>query len=176
MTRRCKRSCKSVVLMFVAFCLWGSYPARAEFNPPRNIEIERTWSIIAYGESIGVIRGTTNVETIDGKLFVKQKFSGMVGIREGVSLHSDETVWIGPNGMEKFKGIFQETNSQDKSSMDAKLEDSLLTFSLTMKQGDPVYTESFTKDIDYNWSTAYIDVGRQGFEKGKPFKKKILDI
>lgn len=152
-------------------------PVQGEpFNPPLDLEIERTWTMMAYGESIGMIRGTTNVDNVEGKLFVKQRFSGIVGVREGVSLHSDETVWIGPEGMEIFKGIFQESGSPDISTMAAKLDDGILSFDLKMKQGDSVYTEDFIKDFDYHWSTAYINVSRLGFKKDEKFKRKILDI
>lgn len=172
-----RKSAICFFLLIVKIMVLGSAdPAWSEFNPPCDLEIEKTWSMMAYGESIGVIRGITRTDTINGKVYIKQQFSGMVGIREGVSLHSSETVWIGPGGMAFFKGTFQESGSRDKSTMDAKLEGDALSFDLTMKPGDLVYTESFIKDFDYNWSTAYIDVYQQRFQKNKRFKKKILDI
>ena len=163
-------------LALTAMVPGGVRTAWCEFNPPRDLEIERTWTLMAYDESVGVIRGTSRVEEIDGKIHVRQEFGGMVGIRPGTSLRSVETVWIGPNGMERFKGEFQETGSEDISTMDARLKDDILTFDLIMKEGDPVYKDEFVREVDYNWSTSYIDVDRQGFEMNKPFKKKILDI
>ncbi|MCG8636844.1 MAG: hypothetical protein MI863_23635 [Desulfobacterales bacterium] len=167
------------VLFILSFLILGTAAVaepRDTFNPPGDLTIERTWTMMAFGESIGVIRGITRVEKLDGKVYIRQEFGGMVGVRPGVSLRSTETVWIGPRGMERFKGVFQETGSKEVSTMEARLEDDMLTFDLVMQEGDPVYSESFVRDMDYNWSTSYIDVERQGFELNKPFKKKILDI
>ena len=150
--------------------------ASPDFNPPAELEIERTWTLIVQGNSVGVIRGTTRVEDIGGRPFIRQQFGGVVGVRPGVSLNTRETLWVGPNGMERFAARFQETGSTDVSTMKARLEDDILSFDLTMKEGDPVYTDSFIKDLDYHWSTAYIDLDRQDFKENQPFSKKILDI
>ena len=163
-----------IACLFINKCFTSL--AWAEFNPPSDITIERTWTMVVQGESVGMLRGEAQAVTVDGKILVKNRIGGMVGIAPGVQLNSVETVWVGPDGVEIFKGTFQETGSPDKITIDAKLSDDIFTFDLVMKPGDPVHSEGFVKDLDYHWSTAYMDVGRQGFKKGEPFEKKILDI
>ena len=171
-------SIKRFILVMLVFgaglsstCLaWGS------FDPPDDIKIERTWTMIAYGESIGMLRGVSQVVRKGGKKLVENKIGGMVGIAEGVQLNSNETVYLGPGGVEIFEAFYQEVNRSDRIVVKAKLIDDIMTFDIIMKEGDPVYSEDFVKDIDYHWSTAYMDVGRQGFQKGHNFEKKILDI
>lgn len=147
-----------------------------EFAPAMGVVVERTWTMTAYGESIGMIRGIIKPEKIDGKVLVKYDLNGMVGLEPGVQMNSHEIVWAGPDGIERFKGRFQVVDQPDVTTMDARLNGDSLEFELRMKEGDPAYKESFVKDLDYHWSTAYIDVDHQNFVKGKTFNRKILDI
>jgi len=158
-------------LLAVASPVWGG-----EFNPPMGVVVERTWTMTAYGESIGMIRGIITPEMVDGRVLVKYDLNGMVGIEEGVQMNSHEISWVGADGIERFKGRFQAVDDPVVTTMDAVLKGDNLQFELVMEEGAPVYRESFVKGLDYNWSTAYMDVDSQDFKKGETFNRKILDI
>lgn len=164
------------VLLIMFWLMAAPVNALADFDPPMDVVVERTWTMMAYGESIGMIRGVIKPEKVNGKVLVKYDLNGMVGIKPGVQMNSHEIVWAGPDGVEKFKGTFQIKDDPTITTMDASLVGENLEFELTMKQGDPVYKESFVEDLDYHWSTAYIDLDRQNFKPGQKFKRKILDI
>ena len=167
-----------LLLLLLILLLLHTQQAACEFNPPDNIEIERTWSMIAYGETVGMIRSVRKVDKSLGRILIKDELASMVGIAPGIQMNAVETSWLGPEGLEKYTSTFKETNKKDIIRVDGELNHKTKLFNmvLRMNETDPPYPVEFMKDNDYHWSTAYIALGRLNLVESKKYQKKILDI
>ena len=170
--------CRTLAALAAALLLLLAHApdARSAFDPPKDLVIERTWSMIVYGEVVGMIRATRDVRTTGGRPLIRYHMNSMVGVEQGKQINSQETVWIGPAGMEIYKGVFKETGQEAAIHLDGRLTGDTLKMDIRMAPDQPAYPVSFVRNVDYHWSTAYMDFERMNFQKGVQLKRKILDI
>jgi len=157
---------KYAVVLVVVFALLLSHGCKKEDDSQANIDstessqiqpessVEMVYDMLSQGFRMGSVTVTRTMVQEKGQRTVEEKTVMKIKVdipSNEYSLDSTETASIGPKGLTKYEGTFDENGT--KSAIKAKLEDDNLVVRTRMGEGEQWLTMEFpTKGYDFTSS------------------------
>lgn len=148
----------------------------SSFNPPKNIQIKRTYAMKSSGVKIGKMESTRQVDTTKDELLIKDIANSLVGLNQAYDSKANETFWISKRGVEEYNGKFTDVKNGKTSTIDFKLEGDVCYFNSKTPSEVGVYRQEFIRGKDYHWCSIYVDPTNRELKKGKEYKRGLLDV
>lgn len=145
------------------------------FDPPRDLVIERSYVMTSGGQKSGSITSVRKVDQDRRLPLIRDDVESAIQIGRDSLVRTDETVWIGPDGLQEYTGVFKD-DGKDDVNINAVLKDGVLNFDAQDKEGGAVHRQEFVPGTDYHWSTVYLDIRNRELVQGQRYKRKILDV
>ncbi|MDY8136024.1 hypothetical protein [Aquimarina sp. 2201CG5-10] len=146
------------------------------FNPPKNLQIKRTYAMSADGVKTGQMEAIRKVDITKSSLLIKDVAQSLLSFYEPLDTKSEETFWLGQKGVEEYQGKF--TNVKNGETFDNRfmLKGKTLHFESKSSTESKTYKQKFIKGKDYHTATIYIDPTDREMESGKEYKRRMLDV
>ncbi len=148
----------------------------ADFNPPQNIQIRRTYTMSTDGIVTGKMESTRKVDASKSSLLIKDVAQSLLSFYEPSDTKSEEMFWLGVNGLEEYQGKFKNIKNGDLYFNDFELKGKTLHFNSSSSKDSDTYKQKFIKGKDYHTATIYIDPTDRELKPGKEYKRKMLDV
>ncbi|WP_299104516.1 hypothetical protein [uncultured Tenacibaculum sp.] len=146
------------------------------FNPPKNIQIKRTYAMSTDGIKTGKMEATRKVDLSKKRTLIKDEAKSLISFYEPSDTKSEETFWLGANGLEEYKGQFVNLNTNETFKNQFKLEGKTLHFESKSLKDSKLFKQKFIKGKDYHTATIYIDPTDREMTPGKEYNRNMLDV
>lgn len=151
-------------------------PPMEAFNPPKNLQVKRTFAMLADGVKTGKMEAIRQVDTTKKTLLIKDEASSLLSFYELSDTKSEETFWLGSNGIEEYQGKFTNIKTGEIYNNKFNLEGNTLHFESKSSKKSKPYKQKFIKGKDYHTATIYIDPTDREMKPGKEYKRRMLDV
>lgn len=146
------------------------------FDPPLNLEVQRKYSMKSGGFEIGRMESVRRADTAGPSVRIKDVVSSLVGFEAAFDSKADEVFWFDADGVIEYTGKFTDVKSGEVSSVDFHVESGVAHYRSQSPAESRPFNQKFVKGKDYHWTTIYVDPTDRELEKGKSYKRRVLDV
>lgn len=151
------------------------FNAPQEFNPARDVRVERNIIMTTNKHKIGYMKSVRAVEEGLSGAMVRDDVNSEIKVHWAVTVKSQETLWIGQNGLQRYQGQHDETFKSSPMIIDAELKGGVLEFNYKAAGEDTSTRPEIVKNGDYHWASMYFEFRTRDLEPGVTYDRRLLD-